>query len=58
CGFKGLDDGPVGVYGKQALVLVHHGGGTGAALLKLADRIVDTVQARFGVRIEPEPVIL
>lgn len=58
CGFKGLDDGPVGVYGKQALVLVHHGGGTGAALLKLADRIADTVQARFGVRIEPEPVIL
>ncbi|CAG2148942.1 UDP-N-acetylenolpyruvoylglucosamine reductase [compost metagenome] len=58
CGFKGFDDGPVGVYGKQALVLVHHGGGTGAALLKLADRIADTVQARFGVRIEPEPVIL
>ena len=58
CGFKGLDDGPVGVYGKQALVLVHHGGGTGAALLKLANRIADTVQARFGVRIEPEPVIL
>jgi len=58
CGFKGLDDGPVGVYGKQALVLIHHGGGTGAALLKLADRIADTVQARFGVRIEPEPVIL
>ena len=58
CGFKGLDDGAVGVYGKQALVLVHHGGGTGAALLKLANRIADTVQARFGVRIEPEPVIL
>ncbi|RZT41203.1 UDP-N-acetylmuramate dehydrogenase [Cupriavidus agavae] len=58
CGFKGLDDGPVGVYGKQALVLVHHGGGTGAALLGLANRIADTVEARFGVRIEPEPVIL
>lgn len=58
CGFKGLNDGPVGVYGKQALVLVHHGGGTGAALLALAGRIADTVQARFGVRIEPEPVVL
>ena len=53
-----VDSVPAGVYGKQALVLVHHGGGTGAALLKLADRIADTVQARFGVRIEPEPVIL
>ncbi|GAA7761030.1 MAG: UDP-N-acetylmuramate dehydrogenase [Burkholderiaceae bacterium] len=58
CGFKGVDDGPVGVYGKQALVLVHHGGGTGAALLALANRIADAVQAHFGVRIEPEPVIL
>jgi UDP-N-acetylmuramate dehydrogenase len=58
CGFKGQDDGPVGVYGKQALVLVHHGGGSGRALLALANRIADTVQSRFGVRIEPEPVIL
>jgi len=58
CGFKGQNDGPVGVYGKQALVLVHHGGGSGSALLALARRIADTVEARFGVRIEPEPVIL
>jgi UDP-N-acetylmuramate dehydrogenase len=58
CGFKGLTDGPVGVYGKQALVLVHHGGGTGAMLLALANRIADSVEARFGVRIEPEPVVL
>ncbi|WP_458762078.1 UDP-N-acetylmuramate dehydrogenase [Cupriavidus basilensis] len=58
CGFKGVSDGPVGVYGKQALVLVHHGGGTGQALLALARRIADAVQARFGVRIEPEPVVL
>lgn len=58
CGFKGVSDGPVGVYGKQALLLVHHGGGTGAMLLALANRIADTVQARYGVRIEPEPVVL
>ncbi|KJK24093.1 UDP-N-acetylenolpyruvoylglucosamine reductase [Burkholderiaceae bacterium 16] len=58
CGFKGVSDGPVGVYGKQALVLVHHGGGTGQDLLALARRIADAVQARFGVRIEPEPVVL
>ncbi|CAG9177217.1 UDP-N-acetylmuramate dehydrogenase [Cupriavidus respiraculi] len=58
CGFKGVTDGPVGVYGKQALVLVHHGGGTGSDLLALATRIADTVQQRFGVRIEPEPVVL
>lgn len=58
CGFKGVSDGPVGVYGKQALVLVHHGGGSARELLALAGRIADTVQARFGVRIEPEPVIV
>jgi UDP-N-acetylmuramate dehydrogenase len=58
CGFKGVTAGPVGVYGKQALVLVHHGGGTGRDLLALAARIADTVHQRFGVRIEPEPVVL
>lgn len=58
CGFKGVTDGPVGVYGKQALVLVHHGGGTGRDLLALAARIADTVHQRFGVQIEPEPVVL
>jgi len=58
CGFKGVSDGPVGVYAKQALVLVHHGGGSARDLLALAHRIADTVQERFGVRIEPEPVIV
>ncbi|MCD9123024.1 UDP-N-acetylmuramate dehydrogenase [Cupriavidus sp. UGS-1] len=58
CGFKGLRDGPVGVHERQALVLVHHGGGDGRALLALAGRIADTVRQRFGVEIEPEPVVL
>lgn len=58
CGFKGVSDGPVGVYDKQALVLVHRGGGSARDLLALAHRIEDAVQTRFGVRIEPEPVIL
>ncbi|REF02894.1 UDP-N-acetylmuramate dehydrogenase [Cupriavidus plantarum] len=58
CGFKGVNDGPVGVYGKQALVLVHHGGGSARDLLALAGRIADTVEERFGVRIEAEPVIV
>lgn len=57
CGFKGERAGPVGVHDRQALVLVHHGGGSGAQLLALARRIADTVEQRFGVRIEPEPVI-
>ena len=56
--FKGLDDGPVGVYGKQALVLVHRGGGSAVQLMTLAREIQDAVHARFGVRIEPEPVVV
>ncbi len=58
CGFKGYREGNVGVYDKQALVLVNHGGGTGIELMALARTIQDAVQARFGVHIEPEPVVL
>lgn len=58
CGFKGVRSGHVGVYDKQALVLVHHGGGTGGELMALAQRIGDTVEEKYGVRLEPEPVVL
>ena len=57
CGWKGLRADGVGVHEAQALVLVNHGGGTRAALLGLAERIVASVQARFGVTLEPEPVL-
>ena len=56
-GYKGVRDGTVGVYEKQALVLVHHGGGRGADLMALAQRISDGVFAKFGVRISPEPIV-
>ena len=58
CGFKGLRSGHVGVYEKQALVLVHHGGGSGQELLRLAQDIQDQVFKTFGVRLSIEPVIL
>lgn len=58
CGFKGLRDGPVGVYAHHALVLVNHGGATGAQVYALAERINDGVEARFGLRLEPELLIL
>jgi UDP-N-acetylmuramate dehydrogenase len=57
CGFKGLRQGNVGVYEKQALVLVNHGGGTGAELLKLADTIKQKVKETFGVSLTIEPII-
>ncbi len=48
----------VGVSRKHALALVNRGGGTARELLALASEIVDGVQARFGVRLVPEPVIV
>lgn len=56
-GFKGLRAGAVGVYEKQALVLVHYGQGTGLELMAFAQRVSDSVFDKFGVRISPEPVV-
>jgi UDP-N-acetylmuramate dehydrogenase len=55
---KGLRRGAVGISSAHALALVHHGGGTTGALLALAQEIRDTVQARFGVALEREPVLI
>jgi UDP-N-acetylmuramate dehydrogenase len=58
CGFKGKRVGPVGVYEKQALVLVNHGGGTSVDILNLAKNIREEVLGKFGVQLEIEPNIL
>lgn len=55
---KGLRRGPVGVSSAHALALVHHGGGTTAELLALAEEIRTAVRARWGVELEREPVLL
>ncbi|MCR6495880.1 UDP-N-acetylmuramate dehydrogenase [Thermomonas sp. S9] len=58
CGWKGHRDGDAGVSAEHALVLVNHGQASGLQLLELARRIAASVQARFGVAIEPEPRIV
>lgn len=55
---RGERRGPVGISSRHALALVHHGGGTTAALLGLAREIRDRVEERFGVRLRPEPVFV
>lgn len=58
CGFRGYRDGDAGVSEKHALVLVNHGDATGGDILALAERIQNAVRERFGVGLEPEPVVL
>jgi UDP-N-acetylmuramate dehydrogenase len=57
-GWKGFRDGDAGVSDRHALVLVNHGAATGQQLLALARRIQQSVHEKFGVRLEPEPVIV
>jgi UDP-N-acetylmuramate dehydrogenase len=58
CGWKGRNLGAAGVYPKQALVLVNNGGATGADVVGLAQAIQADVEAKYGVRLEPEPVFV
>ena len=51
---KWIDRGVVWTYQNHALVLVHHGGGTGQDVADLAAFIQEQVREQFGVRLEPE----
>lgn len=53
-GWKGWRNEHVGVYDKQALVLVHYGGGSGHEIMELSQRIQNSVKATFGIVISPE----
>ena len=57
-GYKGLCRDAIGVYRHQALVLVHKGGSTGCALLKLADEITAKVAATYDLQLSIEPMVI
>ncbi|MCQ2262141.1 MAG: UDP-N-acetylmuramate dehydrogenase [Bacteroidales bacterium] len=57
-GWKGKNLGKCGVYEKQALVLVNRGGCTGEDVLRLASAVEADVQAKFGVLLDKEAIIV
>ncbi|WP_312304764.1 UDP-N-acetylmuramate dehydrogenase [Pulveribacter sp.] len=62
CGWRGKSVGKAGVYDRQALVLVNRGtpedSVTGGEVMTLARAIQTSVYERFGIRLEPEPVVV
>lgn len=58
CGLKGHVHKSVGVFAKQALILVNHGAGKGADLLELIGLVQAQVLQKFGVMLEAEPNLI
>jgi UDP-N-acetylmuramate dehydrogenase len=62
CGWRGKAVGNAAVYDRQALVIVNKGGRsnpcTGGEVMTLAKAIQTSVYERFGIRLEPEPVVV
>ena len=58
CGWKGKVIENYGVHKNQALVLVNYGGANGEKLLKMAYDIIQSVQQKFGITLQPEVNIL
>jgi UDP-N-acetylmuramate dehydrogenase len=54
CGLKGKRSGKVGIYDRQALVIVNYGGATGDEIAAFAEQVIDTVAEKFNLRLVPE----
>jgi UDP-N-acetylmuramate dehydrogenase len=58
CGWKGKRKGSIGVYDKNALVIVNYGGATLSDVLAFQRFIEESVQDKFGITLIREPSII
>ncbi len=58
CGYKGKDINGIKVYDKNALVLTNPGGASFNNLEKTKDEIITAIKEKFGVTLEPEPLLV
>lgn len=58
CGMKGFAHNGAGVHNKQALILINTGNATGNDVLELSEIVRAKVMDKFGVKLEPEAIIL
>lgn len=58
CGWRGFREGDAGVHNDQALVLVNFGNASGIDILKLAEKIKNSVKDKFGIKLESEVNII
>ena len=54
CGWKGKRFGNTGSHSKQALVLVNYGGAKSSEVLALAEQIKESVNSKFGIKLDEE----
>ncbi len=55
---KGYALGAAGVSSRHALALINRGGATAAEIMALSEQIASAVEAKFGIRLEMEPVLV
>jgi UDP-N-acetylmuramate dehydrogenase len=58
CGWKGRSLGRAAVSGQHALVLINRDNASGRDILTLANEVRASVWSRFGIELQPEPLII
>jgi UDP-N-acetylmuramate dehydrogenase len=58
CALKGFRRNDIGVYNRQALVLVNYGNGTASELIAFSQMIQERIARQFEIQIEPEVIFV